>query len=359
MFELAIKSADQISIVDITDAYSIIMTSEAHTFIGSTNAAQAGSTTTKVYAFCGSEQVPVTIGSMTCPSGVTATSDNNAANPTITINVTTSVKSGGVVKIPVTITGTDVTIVKDFSFSIAFTGSKGDTGDAGKGVKSTEVKYQAGSSATTAPTGTWSDSVVATTAGQYLWTRTVVTYTDNTTSTAYSVAAHGTTGNKGDTGKGVKSTAVTYQVGTSATTAPTGTWSSSIVATTAQGQYLWTRTIITYTDNTTSTSYSIAAHGQNGEKGDKGDNGEDAITISITTSNGNIFKNSEGSTILTAHVFKAGAELTSTQIAALGTLKWYKSDADETNVAAGTGATITVAASTIDSKATYTVQLEG
>ena len=67
----------------------------------------------------------------------------------------------------------------------------------------------------------------------------------------------GNTGPTGPTGKGVKSTAVTYQASASATSAPTGTWSSSPVATSASLPYMWTRTVITYTDNATSTSYSV------------------------------------------------------------------------------------------------------
>lgn len=67
----------------------------------------------------------------------------------------------------------------------------------------------------------------------------------------------GNTGPTGPTGKGVKSTAVTYQASASATSAPTGTWSGSPVTTSASLPYMWTRTIITYTDNTTSTSYSV------------------------------------------------------------------------------------------------------
>ena len=154
-------------------------------------------------------------------------------------------------------------------------GQKGDKGDkgnpgtpgaAGKGVKSTVITYQAGSSGTSAPTGTWNSSVPSVSAGQYLWTKTVITYTDNTSSTSYSVGRMGTKGDKGDqgnpgtpgaAGKGVKSTAVTYQASASATSAPTGTWSGSPVTTSASLPYMWTRTIITYTDNTTSTSYSV------------------------------------------------------------------------------------------------------
>ena len=67
----------------------------------------------------------------------------------------------------------------------------------------------------------------------------------------------GNTGPQGPTGKGVKSTAVAYQASASATSAPTGTWSDSPVTTSASLPYMWTRTIITYTDNTTSTSYSV------------------------------------------------------------------------------------------------------
>ena len=64
-------------------------------------------------------------------------------------------------------------------------------------------------------------------------------------------------------GIGVASSTVTYQVSSSATSVPSGTWDSQPQAT-ANGEYLWTRTIITYTDNSTTTIYSIAAHGDKG-----------------------------------------------------------------------------------------------
>ena len=47
---MAIKSADQISIVDLTDGYSVILTSDGYTFPGSTSAAKAGSCTTQIIA---------------------------------------------------------------------------------------------------------------------------------------------------------------------------------------------------------------------------------------------------------------------------------------------------------------------
>ena len=349
---MAVKAADQVSIVDVTDAYSVILTSEAYTFVGTTTAAKPGSCTTQVVVMQGADEVGFTIGDITCPTGVSAAVGTDGK--TVTITAGSSMTAAGDVSIPVTIAGTDVTITKKFSCGLALTGAKGDTG---KGISKTEVAYQVGTSGTSAPTGTWSSSVVATTApGQYLWTRTLTTYTDGSTTTAYTVAAHGATGGKGDTGatgKGVKSTEVTYQLSTSGTDVPTGTWSASPLAPTAT-QYLWTRTVITYTDSTTSTSYSVG--GKVGAKGDTGAKGEDAVTMAITTSNGSIFKNSSGSTTLTAHVYRAGSELSSQDVAKLGTIKWYK---DGGTTAVGTGATLSVSASSVDSKAVYTCQLEG
>lgn len=88
----------------------------------------------------------------------------------------------------------------------------------------------------------------------------------------------GAKGDKGDTGKGVKSTSVAYQVSTSGTTVPTGTWSGSVPSASA-GQYLWTRTLTTYTDNTTSIAYSVGHMGTNGIDGASGADGNSALTL--------------------------------------------------------------------------------
>lgn len=74
----------------------------------------------------------------------------------------------------------------------------------------------------------------------------------------------GLNGSKGADGNGIASTAITYQAGTSATVAPTGTWSSSPVSVPA-GQFLWTRTIFTYTDTTTKTIYNVSRQGDDGK----------------------------------------------------------------------------------------------
>lgn len=135
-------------------------------------------------------------------------------------------------------------------------GDKGETGPAGKGINSTAVTYQASTSGTSIPTGTWATSIPSVAAGSYLWTRTIITYTDKTSTTSYAV---GKMGNTGATGKGIKSTSITYQAHSNGTTAPTGTWTSNIPQTSASKPYLWSRTVLTYTDNTTSTTYSVGS----------------------------------------------------------------------------------------------------
>ena len=167
-----------------------------------------------------------------------------------------------------------------YSNPVCITGGKGQTGSSGKGVKSTSVTYQASTSGVTTPSGSWSETIPTVAAGQYLWTRTITTYTDATTSTSYSIGKMGESGQNGNDGKGVKSTSVMYQASTSGVTIPSGSWVSSIPSVSA-GQYLWTRTIITYTDNSTSTSYSI---GKMGEKGDVGQ-GVESITEEYYLSN--------------------------------------------------------------------------
>lgn len=147
--------------------------------------------------------------------------------------------------------------------------NKGQDGKDGIGIQSSIVTYQAGSSGVSAPTGTWSDAVPNVAANQYLWSRTIITMTDGSTSTTYSV---GKMGANGADGIGLKSSAVTYQIGTNGTTAPSGTWSSTIPPA-SQGTYLWSRTVTLYTDGTQNTSYSVAYQGTNGAKGDTGPQG--------------------------------------------------------------------------------------
>ena len=143
-------------------------------------------------------------------------------------------------------------------------GEPGAKGNDGTSVKITakSVTYQASTSGTITPTGAWVANPQTVAKGQYLWTKTVVTYSDGNSTTAYSVAYQGTNGangQNGSNGRGVKSTDVTYQIWTNGTSTPNGTWVTTVPDTTADKPYLWTRTVITYTDDTKSTSYSVGS----------------------------------------------------------------------------------------------------
>ena len=160
-------------------------------------------------------------------------------------------------------------------------GARGNDGIAGKdgvGLKSTGITYAGSASGTTPPSTGWQSQVPTVPAGQYLWTKTVWTYTDNSNETGYSVARMGQNGNNGKDGiagkdgVGINDTLIEYAVNTSGTTRPTSGWSTSI-PTVPQGQYLWTRTTWTYTDNTTEQGFTVARQGEKGDKGDKGDQG--------------------------------------------------------------------------------------
>lgn len=144
------------------------------------------------------------------------------------------------------------------------TGATGATGADGNGISSITEYYQVSTSNTTAPTS-WSTTVPTMTAvNKYLWNYELITYT-NGSSESTSKRVIGAYGEKGDNGaagadgRGIKSTEIAYQASASGTTAPTGTWTTNIPSTSAALPYLWSRTIITYTDNTTSTTYSVGS----------------------------------------------------------------------------------------------------
>lgn len=154
-------------------------------------------------------------------------------------------------------------------------GKDGIAGKDGVGLQSTSITYASHTNASTPPSTGWQAQVPSVQPGQYLWTKTVWTYTDSSSETGYSVARMGQDGAKGNDGiagkdgLGIKTTLIEYAVNTSGTVRPTSSWSTTI-PTVPQGQYLWTRTTWTYTDNTTEQGYSVARQGANGTNGSNG-----------------------------------------------------------------------------------------
>lgn len=156
-------------------------------------------------------------------------------------------------------------------------GSDGLPGRDGVGIRSTTVTYASSTNGTTAPTTGWTAAVPTVAPGNYLWTKTVWTYTDGNTETGYNVSRIGRDGNTGrdgiagKDGVGIRSTTITYGKSTSGTIQPTS-WTSQVPSV-PNGQFLWTKTVWAYTDNTSETGYSVAKMGEIGPTGAKGDRG--------------------------------------------------------------------------------------
>ncbi|HEM6411962.1 TPA: hypothetical protein U2D29_000469 [Streptococcus suis] len=156
-------------------------------------------------------------------------------------------------------------------------GSDGLPGRDGVGIRSTTVTYANSTNGTTAPTTGWTAAVPTVAPGNYLWTKTVWTYTDGNTETGYTVSRIGRDGNTGrdgiagKDGVGIRSTTITYGKSTSGTIQPTS-WTSQVPSV-PNGQFLWTKTVWAYTDNTSETGYSVAKMGEIGPTGAKGDRG--------------------------------------------------------------------------------------
>lgn len=343
---MAAKASCQVTIADITDAYSVVLTSETYTFMGNTSGAPIGSAcTTQAIAYQGDTQCSkVTIGTISCPTGISASVSNNGmASPTITFKTTAVISTACEASVPVIIDG--ITIYKKFSFAVANQGAgfgwnlvrNSKLSDGTKHIVAEDVTINVvddsayGKALSVIPvsgkriywnvekvwvantTYTVSFIAKASVAGQKIRpSRSCVDYgEDISLSTVYkqyttqilstatvdggtlSFSFSNATGDititnvklekgtkatewtphpddlVGDTGKGIKSTAITYQASTSGTTVPTGTWSGSI-PTVSAGQYLWVRTIFSYSDNTTSTIYSVSRMGANGATGTNG-----------------------------------------------------------------------------------------
>lgn len=140
----------------------------------------------------------------------------------------------------------------------------------GVGISNTDVLYAISSSNTTAPTSGWQTTAPAWKDGYYIWSKTQVVYTDG--DIVYTDAAC-ITGGKGETGNGISSIIEQYYLSSSATSLLNGSWSNSR-PTWKNGWYIWTRSVINYTNGNSITTEAICVTGEKGETGDDGINGD-------------------------------------------------------------------------------------
>jgi hypothetical protein len=292
---MAVKATAQATFIDVTDAYSVGLTSEVYNWTGGQSGIGSGATcVTEVYGWQGSNRVQVvnvTAADIVCPTGISATVENNGTSQVkITFRTTQTISTTCEATIPIVLDG-DVTMNKKFTFSVSKQGPTGAKGDTGVSITKVTNKYLASSS-------------------------------------------------------------------NSGVTTSTSGWTEAMQTTDTTKKYLWSYQVISYSNKTTSNTVPtiIGTHGATGAKGDPGD---DAITLTYTTSNGTVFKNSSGTSVCTAHVFQGGVEksITDAGVVAggLGTIKWYKAGSE---TAIATAKSITVTANDVTNTLAYTCQLE-
>ena len=143
-------------------------------------------------------------------------------------------------------------------------------GAAGNGISSATVQYAKSASGTTAPTSGWQSSIPDVEKGSYLWTKTTTEYTSGNPTTSYSVAYIAEDGADG-TSTTIKSATTTYAVGTSATSIPAAAdFKYTTPPTVAAGSYLWSKTVVTYSDGTSTNAYGVSYSAKDGTNGADG-----------------------------------------------------------------------------------------
>lgn len=332
---MAVVGSDQITIVDLTDAYSVTLTSEAASFAADKNGKALAATvfTTQVVALRGVETITPSVNNndIVKPTGITTTvstsSPYSTMNPGISITVAANASftnNVAEVDIPIVL-DSSITIHKKFSITAAKTGNNGTS-------MYTYIRYSAnasGSSMVETPTASTkyigvyvgnSSTVPAYT--EFKWNK----YLGDPGASSYTFVRY--SANSDGTDMSSTPSASTLYVGIAVTNVNS--------APTDKTKYTWSKYV--------------------------GDDGADAITLAVTSSNGSIFKNTSVETTLTAHVYKAGAEVTGSALSALGSIKWYK-DGSTTPLTTGggitvNGATVTITAGGVTNKATFEARLE-
>lgn len=231
--------------------------------------------TTRVVAYEGTEKVEPKLGSLTVtqaglPTGMSIVIDEEATNLadkevvlTITVqkgvNLGSALSNNGSISIPV---------AYPVSAPLSLNWSKinaGPEGEPGVGIEHIDVDYGLSKTSDVKVEDiSWSDTIPVVPEGEYLWTRTTINYTDSQKqdTVTYTYVQQG---KKGDTGTFVDDADIQYAAGSNATTPPSSGWSTAVVATTTDKQYLWTKTIFKLSDGTAGDPvYSVAKQGVDG-----------------------------------------------------------------------------------------------
>ena len=117
---MAVISSDQITLVNVSDAYSVTLSRESYIFIGNADGVPAGKKcTTEVTAYRGKDQcsaITIAEKQIICPKGISATvSGNSTSKVTVTFTATATITPPCEATIPITVEGNSFT--KQFTFS--------------------------------------------------------------------------------------------------------------------------------------------------------------------------------------------------------------------------------------------------
>lgn len=186
-------------------------------------------------------------------------------------------------------------------------------------VTSTRVEYAATASATEPPGegARWSATPPTPADGSYTWMRTTVTYGDGRSETSEPVRV---TGEAGTAGAGATSSSVSYAVGSSGTELPSSGWSETVPEV-PRGSWLWTRTETSWTDGSTTASYSVSR------------SGEDAVSVELSCDVGCVLRNATGSVTVSATVASGGRRASTLaqlrdMLGSSSALRWAELSAD-------------------------------
>lgn len=159
----------------------------------------------------------------------------------------------------------------------------------GVGISNADLEYAESTSQTTAPTEGWQTTAPKWRKDYYIWSRTHIYYTDGnekvSTPMCLSVA------------RSIDRIEECYYSSTSSTAITGGAWVKGKSPAWVNGRFIWTKSIIYYTDGTSTETTPICCtggqgpQGPQGKPGENGKDGKDGTSISITGEASAIYDN--------------------------------------------------------------------
>lgn len=160
---------------------------------------------------------------------------------------------------------------------------------SGVGISNTDVEYAESTSNTSAPTVGWQTTAPKWRKGYYIWTRTHVYYTNGKEKITTPMCL--------STAKSIDRIEECYYSSTSPTAITGGAWYKGQAPKWVNGRYIWTKSIIYYSDGTSEETTPICVtgaqgpQGPQGEPGTPGKDGKDGTSISIDGDASGVYAN--------------------------------------------------------------------